>query len=149
MYCRAVKLCNKMVKAVGALEYFMLRDWVFHNTHTQCLWDTLTPTDKELYRFDVDAMNWNDYIETYQKGCKQYIMKEDLKDLPQAKRTMRWMHILHRIVQLVMMYGVWCMLSSESASTCYTVFCDGATKLLSVAPMLAAAEEVEVEGDIS
>ncbi|XP_071535109.1 putative fatty acyl-CoA reductase CG5065 isoform X2 [Panulirus ornatus] len=141
----AVKLCNKMVKAVGALEYFMLRDWVFHNTQTQCLWDTLSPADKEIFHFDIDTLNWDEYIETYQKGCKQYIMKEDLKDVPQARKTMQRMHFLHRLVQLVVMYGVWCLLSSDSATNCYSVFFSGAAKLLSLSPFLAAAEEVEVD----
>ncbi|XP_042223958.1 putative fatty acyl-CoA reductase CG5065 isoform X2 [Homarus americanus] len=143
----AVKLCNKMVKAISALEYFMLRDWIFHNTQTKCLWNTLSPTDKEVYHFDVEDLDWDDYIETYQKGCKQYIMKEDLKDVPQARRFMHWMHVLHRLVQLAMMYGVWCVLSSDSAISCYSLFFSGASKLLSLSPILAAAEEVD--GDVS
>lgn len=134
-----------MVKAVGALEYFMLRDWVFHNTRSQCLWDTLTPADQELYHFDIDSLDWGSYIETYQKGCKQYIMKEDLKDMDQARRNMRKMHFLHRIVQLIMMYGVWCLLASESATACYSVFFRGAAKLLSL-PVYASAEEFDGEG---
>ncbi|XP_050689457.1 putative fatty acyl-CoA reductase CG5065 isoform X1 [Eriocheir sinensis] len=141
----AVNLCNKMVKAVGALEYFMLRDWVFHNTRSQCLWDTLSPTDQEIYHFDIDSLDWGAYIETYQKGCKQYIMKEELKDLPKARRNMRKMHFFHRLVQLIMMYGVWCLLASESATHCYSVFFRGAAKMLSL-PVLAAAEEFDGEG---
>ncbi|XP_063849464.1 putative fatty acyl-CoA reductase CG5065 [Scylla paramamosain] len=143
----AVKLCNKMVKAVGALEYFMLRDWVFHNTRSQCLWDSLTPVDQDEFHFDIDSLDWGEYIETYQKGCKQYIMKEDMKDLDQARRNMRKMHFLHRLLQLVFMYGVWCVISSESATACYSVFFRGAAKLLSL-PVLAAAEEFEGEAPL-
>ena len=140
----AVKLCNKMIKAVSALEYFMLRDWTFHTTKTQNLWKTLTPTDQGIYHFDVADLDWGDYIESYQKGCKQFIMKEDLSTIPYAKKVVNRLHILHRLVQLAMMYGVWCLLSTETAMAFYTSFFDGASKLLSLTPAFVAAEEAEL-----
>ncbi|XP_066944625.1 putative fatty acyl-CoA reductase CG5065 isoform X1 [Macrobrachium rosenbergii] len=140
----AVKLCNKMVKAVSALEYFMLRDWTFHTTKTQNLWKSLTPADQSIYHFDVSDLDWDDYIESYQKGCKQYIMKEELSSVPYAKKVMRRMHILHRLVQVAMMYGVWCLLSNETATAFYTSFFNGAARLLSLTPAFVAAEEAEL-----
>lgn len=140
----AVKLCNRMSKAIGALEYFMLREWTFHTTKTQDLWKTLTPTDQNIYHFDVSDLDWDAYIESYQKGCKQYVMKEDLSTIPSAKKVMQRMHILHRLVQLAMMYGVYCLLSTDTATAFYSSFFNGASQLLSLTPAFVAAEEAEL-----
>ncbi|XP_042877449.1 putative fatty acyl-CoA reductase CG5065 [Penaeus japonicus] len=81
----AVKLCNKMVKAVGALEYFMLRDWTFHTTKTNAR--RFLGQSGHLH-FSVKDSPARTYIQTYQKGCKQYIMKEELSTIPFAKKMM-------------------------------------------------------------
>ncbi|KAK7065196.1 hypothetical protein SK128_017954, partial [Halocaridina rubra] len=140
----AVKLCQRMVKAIGALEYFMLRDWTFHTTKTQELWQSLSPVDRDLYHFDVSDLDWDRYIEAYQKGCKQYIMKEDLKDVPKALSYVNKMYYVHRLVQVLMMYGVYCLLSTDTATSLYSAFFNGATHLLSLAPTFVAAEEAEI-----
>ncbi|XP_037772550.1 putative fatty acyl-CoA reductase CG5065 isoform X1 [Penaeus monodon] len=142
----AVKLCNKMVKAVSALEYFMLRDWTFHTSKTNALWRSLSPADQDIYHFSVKDLDWDTYIQTYQKGCKQYIMKEELSTIPFAKKVMTRMHVLHRIVQLCLMYGVWCLLSTDTASAFYSACFNGASQLLSLTPAFVAAEEAAATG---
>lgn len=140
----AVKLCNKMVKAISALEYFMLRDWTFHTTKTQNLWKSLSPVDQDLYHFDVSDLDWDQYIEAYQKGCKQFIMKEDMDSLPHAHKMVNRMYVLHRVMQVIMMYGVYCLLSTDTATSLFTYFFNGASRLLSLAPAFVAAEEAEI-----
>jgi len=65
-----------MIKAINALEYFMLKDWTFHNENVQDLWTSITPADRKHFHFDVGVMDWGQYIERYQKGCKKFILKE-------------------------------------------------------------------------
>ena len=137
----AVKLCNKMLKAIGALEYFMLREWTFHTHKTRGLWNALSPADQQQFHFDVRELDWGAYITDYQRGCKQFIMREDMKDIETARKNMARLKWVHRLVQLAMMYGVWLMLSSDGASACYSAFFSGLQYLLSMAPALVAVED--------
>ncbi|XP_076039103.1 putative fatty acyl-CoA reductase CG5065 [Oratosquilla oratoria] len=139
----AIKLCTRMAKAINALEYFMLRDWTFHSTNTQMLWNSISQTDRKLFHFSVADLDWGSYIRTYQLGCKQYLMKESLDTLPADRRQLQVMLWVHRLFQLVLMYGAWCIVSSDSAVNFYSLFLSGASRMLSLAPVLAAAEETE------
>jgi len=137
----AVKLCNKMLKAIDALEYFMIRNWTFHNTNVRSLYDALSPVDKDVFNFDISQMDWKDYFETYQLGIKQYILDEPADSLPEAKKSMNRLYWLHCIVRLIMMYGAWCIVSSDTACVLYSSFFHGASHILSCAPVFVAAED--------
>lgn len=137
----AVKLCNRMLKAIDALEYFCINEWKFHNTNTRSLYELLGPSDKETFNFDIAKMDWEEYIETYQLGVKQYIVKEPISTLPESKTSMNRLYWLNCILQLILLYGAWCIVSSDNACVLYSAFFHGASYLLSCAPFFVAAEE--------
>lgn len=99
----AVKVYNKMNKAIDALQYFMLREWTFHNENVQGLWASISPSDKEEFQFSIDDLDWEKYIDAYQLGCKKFILKEDTSKaaLDKARKNMSW-----KWVQLQMMLVV-------------------------------------------
>ena len=136
-----MKLCNRMIKAINALEYFMLRDWTFSNENVRNLWKSITPADQRAFHFDISDLDWGNYIVGYQMGCKKYIMKEDLNSIPTAKRTLRILYWIHKLTQLLMAYGAWCVVSCDSATAFYSHFFNAASYCLSLAPVMAAAEE--------
>lgn len=138
----AVKLLHRMQKALGVLQYFMLDTWTFHNTNTRSLYQSLCPVDKELFNFDISQLDWKEYIETYQLGIRQYIMKEPMNTLDDAHRRMNRMYWLHCIARLTLMYGAWCIVSSNTAWEVYVGFFNGVSHLLSCVPILVAAENV-------
>ncbi|CAL4157563.1 unnamed protein product, partial [Meganyctiphanes norvegica] len=143
---QAVKLYNRMQKALSVLQYFMLDTWTFHNTNTRSLYQSLCPVDKERFNFDASQLDWNEYIQTYQLGVKQYIMKEPLNTLNDGQRAMNRMYWIDCIVRLILMFGAWCIVSSDSACGLYSAFFDGVSYLLSCAPVLVAAEDVNILG---
>lgn len=136
-----MKLCNRMIKAINALEYFMLRDWTFSNLNVRNLWSSLKPVDQQAFQFDISELDWQEYILYYQMGCKKFIMKEDLSSLPTAKKTLRILYWLHRFTQLMLAYAAWCLISSDTATNIYASFLNAASYCLSLAPVLAVAEE--------
>ena len=142
MFFSAMKLCNRMLKAINALEYFMRRDWIFHNTNVRGLWSALSPVDQNLFHFDISQLNWEEYISAYQLGCRKYIAKEKDCNLPAARRTVRTLYWIHRLLQFALAYGVYYLISSNTSISIESTFLDMTTKVLSLAPMMAAAEEV-------
>lgn len=137
----AMKLCNRMIKAINALEYFMLRNWTFSNANTRDLWSSLSPIDRQAFNFDISDLDWYDYIEKYQLGCKRFIMKEEISSLPTARRTLRILYWIHMMVQLLMAYAAWCVVSSDTATDIYSGVLNSASYFLSLAPVMAAAEQ--------
>ncbi|KAF2367620.1 Male sterility NAD-binding [Trinorchestia longiramus] len=133
----AVKLCNKMTKAINALEYFMLRDWTFHNENVQGLWAALSPADQQMFHFNVGDLDWGHYIDRYQRGCKKFILKESTSDeaLERAHKNMNKMLWVHRILQFVLMYCAWCLVSSDISVTCLSTLFNELVKWFALYPL--------------
>ena len=140
--CRAVRLCNKMIKAINALEYFMLRDWTFHNENVQSLWTSISRADRRLFHFNIAELDWSQYIDRYQKGCKKFILKEGVTDddIERAHRNMYRMLWIHRIFQMAIMYAAWCLVSSDLSVSCLSTIFNEAVKMLSLSPVISAVE---------
>lgn len=118
----AVKLCNRMIKAIDALEYFMLRDWTFHNENVQGLWKSITPVDQRMFHFDVGVMDWNDYLDKYQRGCKKFILKEGTADadLEKAHKYMNKLYYAHQFLYLIVLYMIYNVIFSDLSQTCFS-----------------------------
>lgn len=57
----------------------------------QNLYEKLDDKDKELFYFDMEELNWRDFIGQSMLGIRTYLMKEDPKNIPEArKRFHRW-----------------------------------------------------------
>jgi len=68
------------------VKYFGERDWLFHDNNVQSLLEQLTPEDRNIFYFDVKHLNWASYLERCVMGVRQYILKDDLSTLPQARK---------------------------------------------------------------
>lgn len=139
----AVKLCKKMIKAINALEYFMLRDWTFHNENVQGLWASLSPADKQMFHFNVGDLDWEQYIDRYQRGCKKFILKEGTSDadIEKAHKNMNKLLWIHRILQFALIYVAWCLVSSDISVTCLSTIFNEVVKMLTLSPMLPTGED--------
>ena len=109
-----------MGKAIDQLDYFTQNDWkvsglhcrfvicLFHNiplvspslplfcpqwshaNHDKLL-SIMSEEDKQEFDFDIRSLDWDQYIHDFCMGTKQYLFKEDLANLPVARRQIkRW-----------------------------------------------------------
>lgn len=84
-----VRLYHRLQRAVGCLEFFTTHEWKFSNENVQQLWSILDQEDKEHFDFDVAPLQWRKYIDIYVRGTQRFLLKEDVKDQPEAKRHLR------------------------------------------------------------
>jgi len=138
----AVKQCKRMIKAINVLEYFMLRDWTFHNENTQGLWGALSHADRQLFHFNVGDLDWGRYIDRYQKGVKKFILKEgtEPQDIERCHTNMNRMWWFNTILQLFLMFGVWSIVSSDISMSCLTTIFNEFIKMISLTPVLSDVE---------
>jgi len=138
----AVKLCNRMMKAVDALEYFMLRDWTFHNENVQGLWSSLSSADRQMFHFNVGDMDWGKYIDRYQRGVKKFILKEGTtdEDIERCIKKMKWLSWVNRIMQLAVMYCAWLLISSDMSVACWSTIFNEFLKMMTLTPVIEGDE---------
>ncbi|PSN51392.1 hypothetical protein C0J52_04435, partial [Blattella germanica] len=83
------KLYRKLQTMIDTLTYFGTHQWQFSNQNVQELWQKLCPDDQTLFKFSMKHVNWSEYLEESLKGIKIYLLKEDFKSLPEARRQQR------------------------------------------------------------
>ena len=83
--CRAVKDALDSLQYNYMVNYFGVNGWMHHDENMRSLLAKLTPVDCDIFSFDIKLLNWNAYLETCVKGARQYILKDDLSTLPQAR----------------------------------------------------------------
>lgn len=86
---RMCKWVRKVNKAWDVLLYFLLNDWNFRTENmTRLQSDSKSAQDGASFNMDVRKENdfvWADYLKDYVLGLREHLLKEDLKNLPQAK----------------------------------------------------------------
>ena len=79
-----------------------LSQWTHNNSDK--LLALMSPEDRQTFDFDIRKMNWQIYIKRYCLGLKQYLLHEDLADLPKARQNIkRWTWGLHTCGEILML----------------------------------------------
>ncbi|RZF42062.1 hypothetical protein LSTR_LSTR006655 [Laodelphax striatellus] len=110
-----VRMQSKLDKAAKCLEYFSTRQWRFLDNNVQALNVSLSIADRKEFPFDVSRIDWPQYIESYVLGIRHFIFKEHPSSLPEARKQLNKMLLLHRGSQLMLVLVVWRLIMSRSA----------------------------------
>lgn len=70
---------------MDVLKYFSTREWDFGNDHVNTMHSKLTDDDRKRFFFDIKAIVWDTYFQTYIKGIRIYLIKDPLETLPSAR----------------------------------------------------------------
>ncbi|CAG4967793.1 unnamed protein product [Colias eurytheme] len=109
-----IRVQNKLEKASACLEYFTTRQWAFADGNVRELCASLAPRDRESFDFDVSAIDWDKYIESYVLGIRCFLFKESPETLPKSRRVLRRLHIVHTLVQVTLALLAWRFLFRRS-----------------------------------
>ncbi|CAH1786736.1 unnamed protein product [Owenia fusiformis] len=93
------KVNDKIIKASASLEFFTTNEWEFCNDNICALQAKLSKTDRTTFSFDVKRINWPLYMENYCLGVKKFALKEQLSNLPAARKA------LNRLKKLTMAFN--------------------------------------------
>ncbi|KAK9879057.1 hypothetical protein WA026_003872 [Henosepilachna vigintioctopunctata] len=93
----AVELMERLFKTTNVLNYFVRRNWTFKTDNTQKLFKSLSCTDKNLFDFNMDAIDFESYTMDYLYAIRIYVMKDPLETLEAGKRHVLKLHIIYYI----------------------------------------------------
>ena len=71
-----MKIYWKMAKTLKALEFFLTHEFEFCTVNLKKLDGQLNGTDKRLFNFDVDSIEWKTYTQKYIAGIRKYLLHE-------------------------------------------------------------------------
>ncbi|XP_077518789.1 fatty acyl-CoA reductase 1-like isoform X2 [Amblyomma americanum] len=119
---RFVPLYYKVRKGIDVVQYFTTHSWLFRSNNVVALVDELSATDKQLFNFDVRNLEWYLYWEQYILGIRKYLFKAEVSKLPEARKHMKWLYIMHLLLNLLLVTFVWRLLMTRSQTArnlCY------------------------------
>lgn len=84
-----IKVQDKLAKSVECLEYFTTHQWKFHSDNVFSLLDALQEKDRQQFQFDVRTIQWEDYVEKYVLGFRQFLFKQSPSSLEDSRKRMK------------------------------------------------------------
>ncbi|EAA03772.5 AGAP002279-PA [Anopheles gambiae str. PEST] len=103
-----VKVQKRISAGLTILQYYTTKEWVFRCDNTKSLYQRLSPDDRKRFYFDVNEINYKTYLYDFILGARQYILKEAPETLPKARKLLRKLYIMDKIVQIgLYLFGLW------------------------------------------
>ncbi|XP_054161213.1 putative fatty acyl-CoA reductase CG5065 [Oppia nitens] len=102
-----VRIYERLHRSVRALEWFTTHEWNFTNNNILMLIDQLKGIDRQIFHFDVRAVNWSTYWGDYVLGTRQYILKEDNSTLPEARHNLNKLYYLNKLFGVLFLLCLW------------------------------------------
>ncbi|CAL1532097.1 unnamed protein product [Lymnaea stagnalis] len=105
-----VKIQDKLSKAVTTLEFFTSNEWHFHNDNIFMLLANMSDEDRRTFCFDPRSIDWKKYMLNYCLGVKQFVLKEDIAELPRARIALQRLQRIQSLLKVVAAVLVWRLL---------------------------------------
>ncbi|CAG7731700.1 unnamed protein product [Allacma fusca] len=96
-----VSIYSRNQANVRALRYFCTNEFDFHTKNVSGLYSKLTPIDQKVFRFDIKAVDWRVYMQSYIYGLRKYVLKEKDHDIDRAKVHLLKMYRVRLTTQFV------------------------------------------------
>lgn len=71
----------KVDKHRESLMYFITNSWNIKMQHMIRIWDRLNSTDKELFFCDLRKLDWDEYLCSYWRGIRVYLLKDPMETI--------------------------------------------------------------------
>ncbi|XP_037946927.1 putative fatty acyl-CoA reductase CG5065 [Teleopsis dalmanni] len=133
-----VHIQNKIAKAVECLEYFATHEWQFKDDNVHSLLNMLSQKDRETFIFDVRSIDWENYVERYVLGFREFLFKQRPESLPASRNRMVRLYYLHQLTKLVAVILTWrfLMARSKRLNDLWTGFLQNVVKIIRLIPFL-------------
>ncbi|CAH1107706.1 unnamed protein product [Psylliodes chrysocephalus] len=103
-----LKISKKFYDALLAGSHFSTNEWRFEDSTMRSLIKAVNAApDGKYFETDIDDSNgfsWEEYVKNFNLGVRQYILKDDLSSLEQAKIKLNRLFWFQKIIQIVPIY---------------------------------------------
>ncbi|KAK6627380.1 hypothetical protein RUM44_009857 [Polyplax serrata] len=96
-----LRVQQKIEVGLEVLQYFTTHKWCFKNEKFLRIRDSMCPEDKKEFNMDFKVVEDLPYLRHCILGARQYLLKEPLENLPKARRTIKILYVIDRIVRFM------------------------------------------------
>ncbi|XP_032295178.1 fatty acyl-CoA reductase wat [Drosophila virilis] len=100
---RMKRIYNKVHKGIKTLRPFTFPNWTFEMRNSDRLLQCMSPQDRLKYEFDINGIDWKQYMSITIMGVRVYLLKEELTEesLQSAKKLYKRFLILNYLVHFI------------------------------------------------
>jgi len=98
---RFSKIYNTVDKSLETCQFFISNEWTWDNSVYNRILEAIPAKEKDTFSFDMTKIEWKSYYEALALGIKVYVLKDDLNELPRAKKLVKWFSIINWISALL------------------------------------------------
>ena len=85
------------------LKAYILQ-WTWENKNTAALAESMEQADREMFFFNLETLDWFNFILHYVLGTRKYVLKQDPSSIPACKRKLRFLWFCDRIIKIFFVY---------------------------------------------
>lgn len=89
------EIYRKIKKYSDVIFFFTHKKFDFEHNNVPKLFEKLDERDKQLFNFDMNQLNWRNYVHENVKGVRVILMKDPLSTIPEAKQRQKMFKIVH------------------------------------------------------
>lgn len=93
--CRVQEIYRKIKKYSDVIFFFTHTKFDFEHQNVPKLFATLDERDKKLFNFDMEKLDWKQYVQDNVKGIRVILMKDPLSTVPDAIKRQKMFKIVH------------------------------------------------------
>ncbi|XP_072051618.1 fatty acyl-CoA reductase 1-like [Amphiura filiformis] len=108
---RMLKTYDHMMTSMYLLKYFTCNEWAWSHSNYEKLLETIPETDRKEFFMDARPLDWREYLQTYVRGIKQFVLKEDSGA---TRRQLIRMRMLRWLINTVIITALCRLLLSNS-----------------------------------
>lgn len=98
---RFSKIYSTVDKSLETCQFFISNEWTWDNKVYNQILQSIPEKEKDTFSFDMSKIEWKSYYEALALGIKVYVLKDDLNELPKAKKLVKWFSIINWISTLL------------------------------------------------
>ncbi|CAG7678364.1 unnamed protein product, partial [Allacma fusca] len=92
---KMMKIYRKIRTLTNATMELQRSDHWLSTENTKLLYNTLDPIDKESFNFDIQSIDYSDYMRVTNYGIRYFACNEEDKDLPKARKNFKRFRIYY------------------------------------------------------
>jgi len=78
---RLWKMYKKINLFTSVLPYFTMQQWQIRSDAVLELWNRMNPTDRQIFYFNIDDLDWETYLKHMIPGLRVYLIKDPMNTL--------------------------------------------------------------------
>jgi fatty acyl-CoA reductase len=86
---RIMNIYKRMNSSLQTYQFFISNEWTWSNSVYSKILQSIPSEDKQTFDFDMKKIDWESYYKALTLGVKVYVLKDDLKELPKARRLIQ------------------------------------------------------------